>query len=223
MIFVRSQVLSSDRWGLAGWRLVLDWSLPYVPGQWVQLRLPGLDDPRMYSIANPPGQRAITILYTLLAEGRLTPRLSLLKPGDIIEVAGPGGAFEAEKGSNLWIAGGTGIAPFLSMQKLIESKWYGPNSRPTLLQSNKLEDDLYGSEIFSDLNERNLLKYYPFVTQGTNSGPRITEWLDAQDRSFFKAFERIMICGSTSMILDLRDLLLGRGVDFHRIVSEVYF
>jgi dihydroorotate dehydrogenase electron transfer subunit len=97
------------------------------PGQFVMLRFPGSLDPflpRPMSVCNamPPGNGQggrIQILHKIV--GRGTRRLSLLRPGEQLQVLGPlGKPFEPPPGPPgrlaLMVAGGIGIAifPFLA-------------------------------------------------------------------------------------------------------------
>lgn len=70
---------------------------------------------RYYSIASGEKDEWVDILYDLKAEGYLTPRLANLEKGDNVFYSLPFGSFTDIGGKALWIAAGTGIAPFTSM------------------------------------------------------------------------------------------------------------
>ncbi len=101
---------------------VADWP-GHVPGQHVDVRLTGEDGSqaqRSYSITSPPEVREISLAVERLEEGEVSPYLaSEVRPGDRFELRGPiGGYFvwTVEKGGPLvLIAGGSGIAPLMSM------------------------------------------------------------------------------------------------------------
>ncbi len=227
-------VHTNEPWGSTGKILTLGWKGHYIPGQWVGLRVSPNQEYRMYSIANPPGKEHIAILYTRVDQGVLTPILWELESGHTLELNNPQGAFVPQKGKNLWIAAGTGIAPFLSMTDLIMADWFGPPGSVTLLESNKQMADVFGLSQLSQLHQVGKLHYYPFITRNGLEDQdssqysliqkgRLTLWLCNQSSEYLRSFDRIMICGSTQMILDVRDILLEKEVDFHTIVSEVYF
>jgi ferredoxin--NADP+ reductase len=249
------RVLANTPWGLNGKRLRIDINQTFTPGQWVSLSAannPRLGS-RMYSIASSPEEPWTDLLYTLVPNGVLTPWMNQLKPGDLVQVSRPAGSFVPKPIPSLFIAAGTGIAPFLSMTKLIQTGWFSQHSdqsRPWLLHSNRSGQDLFGYHTFSILSAHRLINYQPFITgihsdsfqvisrdldssQVTLSKPtelpepqrsRITTWInDHPNPQWFSSFKRIMICGSTQMILDIREVLLEKGVDFQSLVSEVYF
>jgi len=87
----------------------------FKPGQTVKV---GLDDdlpPRIYSICSGNQEDELRILFNIKEDGALTPRLARLKPGDAVWVSEPGGTFIGTTDPAVWIATGTGIAPFYSM------------------------------------------------------------------------------------------------------------
>lgn len=101
---------------------VADWP-GHVPGQHVDVRLTGEDGSqaqRSYSIASAPEVREISLAVEQLEEGEVSPYLAgEVRPGDRFELRGPiGGYFvwTVERGGPLvLIAGGSGIAPLMSM------------------------------------------------------------------------------------------------------------
>lgn len=68
---------------------------------------------RPYSIACGEQDEALLILYRVIPEGKLTPHLITLKPGDPLECTGPFGSFVLHDPARplVFIATGTGIAP----------------------------------------------------------------------------------------------------------------
>jgi ferredoxin-NADP reductase len=70
--------------------------------------------------------------------GEFTKKLHELKPGDKVEILGPLGTFYFEdktKDDLVFIAGGSGITPFISMLRYIEEKKL--RNRVTVIYSNK--------------------------------------------------------------------------------------
>lgn len=57
----------------------------------------------------------LKVLYNIKENGSLTPQLARINPGDVIDLSAPGGTFVGTKEPAVWIATGTGIAPFCSM------------------------------------------------------------------------------------------------------------
>ena len=84
-------------------------------GQVIGIALQEEGPRRLYSICSGQKDPEIRILYNVIEEGYLTPRLSDLSAGDTIWITEPRGEFTGTRDPAVWIATGTGIAPFYSM------------------------------------------------------------------------------------------------------------
>lgn len=98
-------------------------ALAFLPGQYVNIQVPGTDQTRSFSFSSGPGRDDVEFLVRNTSHGVLTTYLrDRGKPGDRIEFNGPLGSFYLRevKRPALFLAGGTGLAPFLSMLEKIE-------------------------------------------------------------------------------------------------------
>ena len=91
----------------------------FLPGQYVHLSVPGTSEHRSYSFANAAFEtRKYTFYIKLLEHGAMSDYLSeRAQPGDEFVVTGPFGRFYQRPTIRpiLMVAGGTGLAPMLSM------------------------------------------------------------------------------------------------------------
>jgi benzoate/toluate 1,2-dioxygenase reductase subunit len=90
----------------------------FLPGQYVNLLVPGTDQRRSYSFSSPPGAETLGFLVRDIPPGVMSTYLrERAVPGTPIEFIGPAGSFYLReiKRPLLLLAGGTGLAPFLSM------------------------------------------------------------------------------------------------------------
>ena len=90
----------------------------FLPGQYVNVTVPGTGQHRSYSFSSAPGSDEATFLIRNLPGGVMSSYLGeRAKPGDQVTLTGPMGAFYLRpiERNQLWLAGGTGLAPFLSM------------------------------------------------------------------------------------------------------------
>lgn len=118
-------------------RLVLDLDAPlrFEAGQYVLVAVPGADGPveRAYSIVSPPMEdRRLVFLVDLVPGGRMAEWLvGRATPGERLTVRGPFGGFALHPGRHpaLFVAGGTGVAPILSL--LDEHRRRFAATRPT--------------------------------------------------------------------------------------------
>ncbi|KAB2853059.1 MAG: 2Fe-2S iron-sulfur cluster binding domain-containing protein, partial [Sphingopyxis terrae] len=92
----------------------------FIPGQFMELTIPGTSITRAYSLANTPNwDGTLEFLIRLHPQGAFSAYLEdRAKVGDSLLVKGPQGSFtadEASQASRWFVAGGTGVAPMLSM------------------------------------------------------------------------------------------------------------
>jgi benzoate/toluate 1,2-dioxygenase reductase component len=106
--------------GDAAYELVLD--IPaeapvFLPGQYVNIGVPGSAQHRSYSFSSAPGERRMTFLVKQVPGGLMSSWLAGAQAGQGLELSGPLGSFylRAVTRPLLLLAGGTGLAPFLSM------------------------------------------------------------------------------------------------------------
>ena len=104
--------------------------IEFVPGQYVQLLAPSYrGNPevyRAYSISSPPSQAgAIELIIRLVPGGICTTWVfEVLKKGDEVRFNGPHGDFRLSGtgAEMIWIAGGSGMAPFWSIIRDMDEK-----------------------------------------------------------------------------------------------------
>jgi benzoate/toluate 1,2-dioxygenase reductase subunit len=107
--------LSETSFGL---RVKLAKPINFLPGQYVNLTVPGTDTHRSYSFSSAPGETEATFLIRNLPGGVMSTYLGQqAKRGDTLTATGPMGAFYLRpiERAQRWLAGGTGLAPVLSM------------------------------------------------------------------------------------------------------------
>ncbi len=106
----------------------------FRPGQFIQIKVPGTDQTRSYSIASTPAELPkIELLIRLLPGGVMSEWLLGQAAVDTaLEISGPYGAFflqEASKAPVVMIAGGTGLAPMMAMIDVIRAR---PGRKPPI-------------------------------------------------------------------------------------------
>ena len=93
----------------------------FLPGQYVNIAVPGSSGHRSYSFSTAPGERSLGFLIKKIEGGLMSGWLTRARPGDRLELTGPMGSFYLRGGDGplLFLAGGTGLAPFLSMLEVL--------------------------------------------------------------------------------------------------------
>lgn len=189
-------------------------SVSFKPGQTVKISLEDDLPPRIYSICSGTSDTAMSVLYNIKEGGALTPQLARLSRGDCIRLSEPTGSFIGTPEPALWIATGTGIAPFYSMLRS------GLGHNKILLHGVR-----YANQFYFDAEWKTQLgpRYHRFCSaqrpEGVTHG-RVNQFF-AQSHASIP--HKVYICGQASMCVDLRDLLIARGVPFANIMVEIYF
>jgi len=186
----------------------------FKAGQSVKLSMDGNEPTRIYSIASGENDDNIEILYKINPTGVLTPKMWKLKPGDKIYVSQPKGSFFIEDRPSIWIATGTGLAPFLSKFKTSDC------SQMTLIHGARNLNAFYHSDALKDsLGERYIRCCSRETAEGVHHG-RLTSFIASLE---IKHDHDYYLCGNPDMVIEVRDYLLGKDVDYDRIKAEIYF
>ncbi|MDB0034647.1 FAD-binding oxidoreductase [Alphaproteobacteria bacterium] len=198
-------------------------NLSFLPGQHFSLSIPGKSINREYSSYTSPNEDHIGFLIRRVQGGIMTNMLDKMKVGDGVNIYGPYGCFTPTQKQLLnkqiiFIASGTGIAPFVSIKKTYNIKNYklflGIRSRSDIAD----QDEFDQSNSYYCISRDNILK------QNNHFRGRITKNLDKLDyiESYLDAF--YMICGNSFMISDVYDALVNeKGIDPNNIITESFF
>ncbi|MFE7174195.1 benzoate 1,2-dioxygenase electron transfer component BenC [Streptomyces sp. NPDC057616] len=107
--------------------------LDFLPGQYVNIAVPGTGLSRSYSMSSGPTQRRLSFLVRTVPGGAMSGYLTeRARAGDRLEFTGPMGSFYLRQPARpvLLLAGGTGLAPLLSMLERVAQQ---PASHPVHL------------------------------------------------------------------------------------------
>ena len=187
---------------------------------------------RAYSVASPSHQETLEFYSIKVQDGPLTSKLQHIKVGDEILVnSKPVGTLitmNVKSGRTLYmLATGTGIAPFLSLMRGFEV--YEDYDNVVLLHGVREVKELAFDDYLTNLNEdetykeitQGKFKYYPTVTREDfrNQG-RVTDAMYSGDvqkvlglEAFDKDKDRVMICGSMEMNMELKEYFEGLGLE----------
>ncbi|MDO4232007.1 MAG: benzoate 1,2-dioxygenase electron transfer component BenC [Lautropia sp.] len=116
--------------GDAAYELVLDTpdeAPGFLPGQYVNIGVPGTDQKRSYSFSSQPGEKRLSFLIRHVPGGLMSSWLKTAEKGQRLDVTGPMGSFFLRQVTRpmLMLAGGTGLAPFLSMLDVLAREGSG--------------------------------------------------------------------------------------------------
>ena len=227
----RAEVLALHRETRRAWRLSLrppDWS-GHLPGQHVDVRLTAADGytaQRSYSIASAPAEPGIELVVERLDDGEVSPYLTdVLRAGDLLELRGPiGGYFvwpTATAGPVQLIAGGSGVAPFLSM--LGHHRATGHPRPVRLLYSARTVDDVIGRAELE--HQPATVKVHVTLTREVPAGwtgltGRVDAALLAAHTVSPAQAPHLLVCGPTSFVETVASALMDLGHDPGRVKTE---
>lgn len=192
----------------------------YEPGQFLHLAIDEYDpssqwpDSHCFSIQSPPGEEVIRITYAV--KGRFTSRMQHeLKPGKQVTLKLPYGDLFTQphnKANTVFIAGGTGITPFLS---LFGDSSFGTYEKPTL---------------YAGFRNHELNLYMDQIELARKINPGLEVHLAYQDKDGALDIETIyqnsnnktsfFISGPPLMINSFKNYLLGQGLSREQIKTD---
>lgn len=189
--------------------------LTFKPGQHLVVGVLGMSDAREYSVYSGKDEEFLEIIVREVADGAVSKKLRRLSPGNTLDVGGPYGFFltNAQPPTNkkfLFIASGTGIAPFHSFVKTY------PNADYTIIHGIRTIDEAYEREVYE--KER-----YITCTSRDEKGDfhgRLTAYLKSVD---IDKDTMVYLCGNSDMIFESIDILQEKGLSNSHIFTEVYF
>ena len=187
----------------------------FIAGQHISLSIEGDYQSREYSIYSAEEGENLEILVKEVEGGYFSPKLKHLKAGDMVEVHGPFGKFGLDiKRENthkhVFIASGTGIAPFHSMVKSYPELDY------QLIHGVRHFEEAYEREHYE--SDR-----YVLCTSRDKNGDfngRVTDYIKQNE---FDENTSFYLCGNSDMIFDAMEILKEKGFDRDSVNVEVYF
>ncbi|MFZ1801904.1 MAG: ferric reductase-like transmembrane domain-containing protein [Candidatus Saccharimonas aalborgensis] len=197
--------------------------ISYKPGQFVFMRFIGAGSGiskewHPFSISSNPKDSALEI--SIKGLGDYTNKLTALKAGTHADIEGAYGRFSYVNYKNtqqIWIAGGIGITPFLSMSKDI----VGSDAHADLYYSVKTESELINWDMLSEqaVGAPHNLRIIPFI--GDKQPSYLSVDFIAENSGGLEGKD-FYICGPPPMMQSLKKQLRARGVPATSIHSEEF-
>ena len=208
-------------------RLRVNKPLAFSPGQYVQLQFtPELIRP--FSMAGLPGDDELEFHIRLVPGGRATGFIAReLRVGDSVRVTGPlGTAYlrRRHEGPMICVAGGTGLAPILSIVRgAISQKMSNPIH---LYFGVRSAEDVYGLAWLQALTSRHAALRLTVVVSAGNVDPGRRSGvvpdainMDHESLSGWRAY----ICGSPPMVEAVTKSILKKGVQAQHVYADAFY
>lgn len=209
-------------------RLKTNKSLEFSPGQYAQLQF-SADAIRPYSMAGVYGDSELEFHIRVVPDGRVTPRLTKeVSVGSTVKVSGPLGASYLRFNHSepmLCIAGGTGLAPIISIVRgALESGMKNPIH---LYFGVRAEKDIYGLDVLDTLTERYSNFQYKVVLSASEDNSHafergfVTEVVN-QDLENLQGW-RVYLAGPPPMVEAATQLAEQRSVARSHIYADAFY
>ena len=192
----------------------------FTPGQYVDLHVPGADDraTRSFSMANLPGGDEIELIIKRYPGSRFSGLLEgSISRGDTIGYTGPYGSLRARDSERpiLMIAGGSGMAPILSL--LREFARQGCERPIRFFYGARTETDLFHLDEIAALGGR--LADFRFTPV---TGRFVHEVVDEFLAGDGAGGPDVYMCGPPPMVEAAEEMLARRGIDDQRIFVDKF-
>jgi CDP-4-dehydro-6-deoxyglucose reductase, E3 len=193
----------------------------FKAGQFVSFEVPdgrtGRTVTRPYSIVSPPSSsHTISLLLNLVPHGPGSTYLFGLREGDETTFAGPAGNFylRDEPGRELlFVATGTGIAPFRSM--LLANAELPVPRRARVVWGLRSQRDLYYQDELGSMS-RDVPSHPPLITLSrpdpgwTGRSGRVTTLVEREIHDVKRL--AVYLCGNSGMITEVTGIIQAKGL-----------
>ncbi len=203
----------------------------FTAGQYADIRIPGSDEHRAYSMANTPSTNGhLEFMIKVFPGGRFSSLLEGgISVGQELVVKGPYGVFMLREKSNsdiVCIGGGSGMAPIWSLLNSMAER--GIERRATYFYGARTRKDLFYLDRLQQLEER--LPGFRFVPALSMATPE-DEW-DGETGLITEVLERNLeagqtqmqayLCGPPPMIDAAIPVLVRKGIGEDRIFFDKF-
>lgn len=211
------KVAEVTAFGGAAFELVLEVGADapaFLPGQYVNIVVPGSGQHRAYSFSSPSGAARMSFFIKNVPGGLMSGWLANAAAGDALELTGPLGSFYLRPVNKpvLMLAGGTGLAPFLSM--LEEMVRQGVQQPVHLIYGVTRDQDLVLVERLEELQQRLPgLTFSTCVADPATAHPRqgyVTQHMPAE--VLHDGQVDVYLCGPPPMVEAVQQHFQAQGI-----------
>ena len=191
-------------------------NIAFNAGQFFSIGIPNMLINREYSVCSGENDNYLEFLIREISDGILSKELKKLNKNDEVKVLGPYGNFYLKEmdynKKYIFIASGTGIAPFMSLIKTY------PDLNYKIYHGIRFNEDSI-KELYND-------KYMKFISREKIDekncfNGRLSEYfnfISEEDKNSY-AF----LCGNSLMVTDIYDRLIKNNFKAENIFTEIFF
>ncbi|MDA3855809.1 MAG: FAD-dependent oxidoreductase [Candidatus Woesearchaeota archaeon] len=207
--------------------ITFDQEFNFKAGQFLNLSFHDKDEDfmRPYSIASSSSNnKQVELCIKKIDTGKVTPHLFKKVEGDEVIIRGPFGLFTLEKCQKekiVFIATGTGIAPFRSMTAEIIDKHL--EKEIILIYGTRQEDKILYKEEFEKIEKENPnFKYVPIISRPTENWEGRKGYVQDNLDMIDVLNSEVYMCGLPAMIETTEQKLQEKGIPKELIHFEKF-
>ncbi|MDD5686546.1 MAG: 2Fe-2S iron-sulfur cluster binding domain-containing protein [Elusimicrobia bacterium] len=202
----------------------------FKPGQYIQIKVPGIDEYRAYSISSSPKQTDKIELIIRHVPGGLCSGYvhEVLNTGNYLDINGPFGEFYLQEDSErdiIFVGGGCGMAPIKSILSALIEK--GVVRKAVYFFGARSKKDLFFTEELREIeNKYPNFKYIPALSE-----PKASDKWDGETGMITYVMEKCIedasnseayLCGPTPMIDASIRVLTKKGMNIGKIFYDKF-
>lgn len=203
-------------------------SIRYAAGQFFEFDIPGLDDTRAYSMANPYTEDGVVEFHVKrIPHGKGSNYMCDLQPGDIVSGSAPYGKMQLRDRSKdmIFVAGGSGMAPIKALiEELFSSPYHG---NALFFYGARTEKDLYLLDEWRQLETKHPnFRFIPALSnqdssEGWNGETGFIADVVKRNMTSMKNMDAFL-CGPPVMIETTVDVLVQGGIKGSDILYDEF-
>ena len=220
--------IKEETYDVKTFRLKLTKSINFIPGQYCLVSITGNKEfegeTKPFTFANSPTEKGF-IELTIKQIGKFTTALHSLRIGDKLKIEGPYGESlnfdKSIKDDIIFIAGGSGITPFISAIRYSIAKKL-PN-KITLFFSNRTEKDIIYKKELEEIKNKDINVIHTLSQEVPEGGSGETGRINREmiEKYVKNPKEKLWyICGPPPMVNSIKEILLGMGIPQERLRIE---
>ena len=199
--------------------------IQFLAGQYVNVGIPATAETRSYSFSSKPGDRHTSFLVRNVPNGKMSNLLShQVQIGEKFSFSGPYGSFYLREINRpvLMLAGGTGIAPFLSMLQVLQDK--GSPYPVHLVFGVTHDEDLVALQQLDDIQQRNSwFEYRTVVAHADSQHARKGYVTQHVDEDWLNAGNvDVYLCGPAAMVEAVKSWLDQKNIQPENFLFEKF-
>lgn len=198
--------------------------IEFLAGQYANIEVPGSEETRSYSFTNKSNENELEFLIRLIPDGLMSNFLrDVAKVGEILNITAPIGSFYVRTLENptLLIAGGTGIAPIISM---LEGISISDNKQPiTVIYGATTDENLVEIErIKAFASTQNITLELCVSNQEDSSFTKgyATQWIN--NEYLTSSTYDVYICGPNVMVDAVKQAIETNQINVDNFYTEKF-